>query len=46
MIQFKKYIDSNSSQSQESFVLNVVQEKKKGYYVEIGAGHYKKDNNT
>jgi hypothetical protein len=46
MIKFKQYPNSNSSQNQESFVLNVTQEKRQGYYVEIGAGPYQEHNNT
>jgi hypothetical protein len=43
MIHFKK---SNSQAHQESFVLNVLNEKKKGYYVELGGGWPVKNNNT
>jgi hypothetical protein len=46
MVKFKKYPESNSAHNQESFVLNITQEKRNGYYVEIGAGDYKKGNNT
>lgn len=37
---------SNSAQNQDIFVLSMLEEKHNGYYVEIGAGHYKDRNNT
>ena len=43
MIHFKK---SNSQAHQESFVLNVLKEKKDGFYVELGGGWPVKNNNT
>jgi hypothetical protein len=43
MIHYKK---SNSQAHQESFVLNVLNEKKNGYYVELGAGWPVKNSNT
>lgn len=46
MINFKKFPHSNSAHNQESFVLNILQEKRNGYYVEIGSGDYKIGNNT
>lgn len=45
-INFKKFLNSNSAHNQDSFVLNILQEKKYGYYVEIGSGDYKKGSNT
>lgn len=35
----KSFPNSNSQASQESFVLNVLQEKYRGYYVEVGGHH-------
>ena len=46
MVGFKKYSKSYSAHNQESFVLNVLQEKQNGYYVEIGAGAYQAHSNT
>jgi hypothetical protein len=46
MIKYKKFPHSNSQANQESFVLNITQEKKNGFYVEIGSGPYKEKNNT
>lgn len=43
MIDFKR---SNSQAHQESFVLNVLNEKKNGYYVELGGGWPVKNSNT
>ena len=43
MIHYKK---SNSQAHQESFVLNILNEKKNGYYVELGAGWPVKNSNT
>jgi hypothetical protein len=31
---------------QESFILDILKEKKNGHYVELGAAHYSKGNNT
>ena len=45
-IVYKKFPDSNSIVDQESFVLNITQEKRNGYYVEIGAFHSKVYSNT
>lgn len=46
MIKYKKFPQSNSQSNQESFVLNITQEKQNGFYVEIGSGPYKEKNNT
>ena len=35
----KRYPQSSSSQLQETFVLNVLNEKRNGYYVEVGSHH-------
>lgn len=40
------YSKSNSQAHQESFVLNVLQEKQNGYYVELGGGWPIKNSNT
>lgn len=42
----KLYSQSNSEQLQESFVISILNEKRNGYYVEIGSGHPTKGNNT
>jgi hypothetical protein len=42
----KLYSQSNSEQFQESFVISILDEKRNGYYVEIGSGHPTKGNNT
>ena len=42
----KKFSHSNSQEGQEAFVLNVLKEKRKGYYVEVGGYHSKNINNT
>lgn len=42
----KRYCQSNSEQLQESFVISILDEKRNGYYVEIGSGHPTKGNNT
>ena len=31
---------------QENFIINILNKKKNGYYVELGAAHYSKGNNT
>lgn len=45
-IKIKKFPHSNSLVDQEAFVLNILEEKKNGYYVEIGAFHSKIASNT
>jgi hypothetical protein len=45
-ITIKKFPNSNSAVDQEAFVLNVLQEKRNGYYVEIGAFHSRIGSNT
>jgi hypothetical protein len=40
------YLDSKSDLKQESYVISVLQEKKGGYYVELGSGDPKEGNNT
>lgn len=45
-LNLKKYQHSNSSQSQEAFVLNVLKEKKEGVFVEIGSSNPRESNNT
>ena len=42
----KYFSQSNSEAGQESFVLNMLDEKKNGYYVEIGAFESRKTSNT
>jgi hypothetical protein len=42
---YKTYPSENQA-NQEEYVLNVLNEKRKGYYVEIGVGHWKNINNT
>ncbi len=42
----KNFPDSNSQAHQESFVLNVLNEKFDGYYVELGGGWAIKNSNT
>jgi len=42
----KHYIDSKSSDYQESFVLNMLDEKYNGFYVEVGSGKPIFENNT
>lgn len=42
----KIFEKSNSQAGQESFVLNVLKEKKNGWYVEIGSGYPIVNNNT
>jgi len=42
----KKFPHSNSQASQESFVLNVLKEKRNGFYVELGGGWAQKNSNT
>lgn len=41
-----RYINSNSTNFQESFVISVLKEKKNGYYVELGSGKPRNGNNT
>lgn len=43
---YKKFDASNSSEGQETFVLNVLDEKRNGYFVEIGSNHPFTTNNT
>lgn len=40
------FLKSNSQAHQESFVLNMLKEKRNGYYVELGGGWPVKNNNT
>lgn len=42
---YKRY-PSNNQANQEEYVLNVLNEKRNGFYVEIGVGHWKNINNT
>ena len=45
-IEYISYPESRSLDSQESFVINVLKHKEKGYYVEVGANHPFIANNT
>jgi hypothetical protein len=40
------YKDSKSSSLQESFVISMTQEKRNGFYVELGSAHPYEDSNT
>jgi hypothetical protein len=42
----KQFPESNSQASQESFVLNILKEKRNGFYVELGGGWAQKNSNT
>lgn len=45
-ISYNKYEESRSLDGQETFVINVLKEKKQGYFVEIGSNHPFIANNT
>jgi hypothetical protein len=45
-INLKKYKNSNSSEGQDEFVLNVLKEKNHGSFVEVGSSHPRERNNT
>ncbi len=45
-IDYIRYPQSRSLESQEPFVINVLKQKKNGYYVEVGANHPFIANNT
>ena len=46
MVQFNNWNKTYNTTAQETFILNVLNEKKNGYYVELGASHSTRGSNT